>query len=171
MVDQPLGAADLSAEEFSRNVAHAPDAALDEMMRGPQRRQILDGVFRGMIESADPDRLEGVDGVIHWHIGGRADGGEDVYEIVFRTGAVSVRSDPQETPRVTASVGGADFLKIASGNETRPELFVAGKLKLEGDVAFAVRMGGIFKPPYRVKALAGTVLAGRPPEPGSSPAA
>jgi alkyl sulfatase BDS1-like metallo-beta-lactamase superfamily hydrolase len=135
----------MNAEDRPLSIAEASDAQLEEMMHGPRRREILDEVFHGMPEAADADRIEGVDAVIHWCICDPPDAGEEVYEIVIRGGEVSVSKEPEETPRVTMRVGGADFLKLVTGNQSGNGLFMAGKLKLEGDMMFAVTFHGMFK--------------------------
>lgn len=147
MAEQEIDTSGVDAAAFARSIAQTTDAQLAEGMAGPLRGQILDEVFRRMTEHAKADRIGGVDAVVHWRIGGRADGGEDVYETVIRDGAVTVSEAPSATPRVTMRIGGVDFLKLVTGNQSGPGLFMTGKLKLEGDIMFAAGMASMFRVP------------------------
>lgn len=147
MAEQEIDTSGVDAAAFARSIAETTDAQLAEGMSGPLRRQILDEVFRRMTEHAKAERIGDVDAVVHWRIGGRGDGGEDVYETVIRGGAVTVSEEPSAKPRVTMKIGGVDFLKLVTGNQSGPGLFMTGKLKLEGDIMFAAGMASMFRVP------------------------
>ena len=51
------------------------------------------------------------------------------------------------TPRVTFTIGGADFLRLVTGNAAGPMLFMSGKLKIEGDMMFAASAASLFTIP------------------------
>jgi putative sterol carrier protein len=157
MSDQQIDTSVVAAEEFARSIAQTPDHQLAEGMSGPIRGQILDEVFKRMSEYAKPDKMGAVEAVVHWRIGGRSDGGEDVFETVIRNGTVTVNKEPSATPRLTMRIGGVDFLKLVTGNQSGPGLFMTGKLKLEGDIMFAAGLASMFRVP------------GTPEQPGAAP--
>ncbi len=137
----------LDVEQAAAAVAQATPEQLAQGMRSEMRGQILDQVFARMREHIKGERAKSIDAVVHWKIGGRPDGGEDVYEVVIRGGGCEVSSDPKEQPRVTLSLEGADFLRLVTGNANGPELFMTGKLRIEGDLAFASALPALFTIP------------------------
>jgi putative sterol carrier protein len=48
---------------------------------------------------------------------------------------------------VTFTLDGVDFLKLVTNNVQGPELFMTGKLKLEGDMMFAAQLPALFTIP------------------------
>jgi putative sterol carrier protein len=133
--------------EAAKAVAQVSPEQLAEGMRSEMRGQILDQVFARMREHIKSDAAATVNAVVHWKIGGRSDGGEDLYEVVIRGGDCIVNEEAQEQPTVTLTVDGADFLRLVTGNANGPELFMSGKLKIEGDLAFASTLPALFTIP------------------------
>lgn len=144
-VEQAAGA--VAAAEFARSVGDTPDEQLAEGMRSEFRPAILDEIFKRMSEHFRADKAEGLDAVIHWSIGGRPDGGADVYEVVIRSGACRATREPSESPRITFKIDGVNFLKLVTNNANGPILFMQGKLGIEGDLLFATRVAGLFTIP------------------------
>jgi putative sterol carrier protein len=138
---------DVDPAEFAKNVSQASDEDLAAGMSGEMRGVILDEIFNRMEEHFDASKAAGADAVVHWKIGGGPDGAEDVYEIVIKDGACKVSSDPSHEPRLTLAMGGVDFLKLVTNNASGPELFMSGKLKIEGDLIFATQVQSYFKIP------------------------
>jgi putative sterol carrier protein len=92
--------------------------------------------------------MVGLDAVIHFRITGAPDGGQDVYEAVIKDGAVTVNNPPtSESPRVAITVAPVPFLKLVTGQQSGPVMFMTGKLKLDGDVMFAARITSFFRIP------------------------
>ena len=138
----------IDANELAKNMAAATDEQLAELMAGPMRGQILSEIFRRMAEHFRADAARDTDAVIHWRIGGREDGGTDDYETVIANGACDAHAGfQQEVARVTFKIGGADFLKLVTGNAAGPMLFMSGKLKIKGDLMFAASAASLFTIP------------------------
>jgi putative sterol carrier protein len=133
--------------QFARSVADTSDEHLAEGMRSEYRGVVLDGIFQGMVDHFEPAKAQDVDAVIHWKIGGRADGGHDTYELVVKDGTCTYSKEPRHDPRLTFTVDGVDFLKLVTGNASGPNMFMFGKLKIEGDLLFAARVQGLFRMP------------------------
>lgn len=144
-----LGALDgADASQLAAMVGQVSDEQLAEGMANPEgRKLVLDEIFRRMSEHAEPARIEGVDAVVHFEITGAPDGGSDVYEAVIRDGRVEVSDAPEEQPKVKITTAPVPFLKLVTGQQSGPVLFMTGKLKLEGDVMFASRMTNFFRIP------------------------
>jgi putative sterol carrier protein len=139
---------DADASQLATMVGQVPDEQLAEGMADPDgRRMILDEIFNRMAEHAEPGQIEGVDAVVHFKITDAPGGGADVYEAVIRDGKVTVNKEPAEQPRVTITAAPVPFLKLVTGQQSGPVMFMTGKLKLEGDVMFASRMTSFFRIP------------------------
>ena len=135
-------------EEFARNIASATDEQLAEGMASPLRDQILDEIFSRMAQHFRADKAPDSEAVIHWRIGGRADGGHDEFETVIAGGQCDAhRGFQHEGARVTFTIGGPEFLRLVSGNVAGPTLFMTGKLKIEGDLMFAASTASVFELP------------------------
>jgi putative sterol carrier protein len=134
-------------QQFAQAIAATPDEQLAEGMRGAGREQVLDEIFRRMKDYAVAEQIAGVDALIHFEIGGRADGGSDLYEVAIRSGEIAINRQASGAPRMTLAIDAVDFLKLASGNAAGPELFMTGKLRVSGDLMFATQVASFFTPP------------------------
>jgi putative sterol carrier protein len=141
-----LGNAD--AGQLAAMVGQIPDEQLAEGMANAEgRKMVLDEVFNRMAEHVQPGQIEDVDAVVHFAITGAPDGGADVYEAVIRGGQVKVNPEPAEEPRVTITAAPVPFLKLVTGQQSGPAMFLTGKLKIQGDLLFASRMTSYFRIP------------------------
>jgi putative sterol carrier protein len=144
----PTSMQDFDASQLAEMVAGATDAQLAEGMSDPENRKtVLDEIFRRMAEHVDPAKVQSVDAVVHFHILDRPDGGVDTYEVVLRGGECTTTDQPAEEPRVTFKLKPADFLRLVSGNQAGPVLFMSGKLKIDGDLMFASQVATFFRVP------------------------
>lgn len=158
--------ADAEPEQLAQMAAQISDEDLAAAMGDPPtRRRILDEIFGRMAEHVEPGKIRDLDAVIHFRITGAAGGeggggaqdapagaedggGEDLYEAVFSDGTVSVSREPTtEDPRLTIIVAPVPFLKLVTGQESGPVLFMKGRLKVEGDLMFASQVSSFFRIP------------------------
>jgi putative sterol carrier protein len=116
-------------------------------MAGDQRGKILDEIFSRFPQQFRADRAGGTNAVIHWIIGGRADGGTDTYEVVIADGACTVSPSPQADPKLAVTVGGVEFLNLITGNANPMMMFMTGKLKAKGDLGLAANLANLFDLP------------------------
>jgi putative sterol carrier protein len=138
----------IDANELAKNMAAATDEQLAELMSGPMRSQILAEIFRRMSEHFRADSARDTDAVIHWLIEGRPGGGADQYETAISDGTCEAHEGfESDSPRVTFTIGGADFLRLVTGNAAGPMLFMSGKLKINGDMLFAASAASLFTIP------------------------
>jgi putative sterol carrier protein len=137
----------ISAEDLAGLVANASDQQLAEAISGPRREPALEEIFARLTEHLDEERAAGQDAVIHFQILGRPDGGYDEFEVVVRDGKCSVSETPSEQPRVTLKIDPVAFLKLITRRTSGPELFMTGKLKLEGDLMYAPQIASLFRIP------------------------
>jgi putative sterol carrier protein len=138
---------ELLARGFARTVANSSPERLRSLVSGWRRRLVLGGIFRQMPRRFNREKAKDVDAVVDWEIGGAPDGGADRYQLVIKDGKCRTTSRPTEKPRATIKVDGVDFLRLAAGTAQGPELFMSGKLRIEGDMMFTAQLASLFRVP------------------------
>jgi putative sterol carrier protein len=114
------------------------------------RAIILDGIFGQREEHFDADGAKGTDAVLDWKIFDRPEGGYDHWRIEIADGKCRAHDEPDDRPaRVTFRAKPVDFLKPVTGSASGPQMFITGKLKIEGDLTLAARVQGFFQVPRR----------------------
>lgn len=137
-------------EQFAQLIAESSDEEIAAVIDGPQRKQVLDQIFRRMADHVEPEKIGETSAVVHFKILDRPEeqgGGYEHYEVVFEEGRCRAGDAPERAPNVTIKVGPVEFLKLAANKASGPTLFMTGKLKLEGDVMLASRLTGFFRIP------------------------
>ena len=118
------------------------------MSDAPTRKKILDEIFGRMADHADPAQITDVDEIVQFKINDAPGGGVDTYEAVIKDGSVTVKDEPTtDSPKMAISADPVPFLKLVTGQESGPTMFMTGKLKIEGDLMFASRMTSFFRIP------------------------
>ncbi|MGH3440086.1 MAG: SCP2 sterol-binding domain-containing protein [Sciscionella sp.] len=138
-----------SPQNFARLVTRASKDQIEGLLSQPQLRgRILDEIFRRMTDHYRSERAASVKAVVHWRLtGGSDEGGYDRYESIMENGTCDAHHERTREPRVTVTLNPADFLKLVTSNASAPMLFLTGKLKVKGDLAFAAGMVGLFDLP------------------------
>ena len=116
-------------------------------MGGPLRGFWLRRIFAAMPRQLDPARAHGVQAVIDYRIRGRRDGGHDRWQAVIADGRCVTTPDGDRPPDVSLAVDPVPFLKLVSGHATGPELFMTGKLSVDGDLSLAAQLPTLFRIP------------------------
>jgi putative sterol carrier protein len=111
------------------------------------RRPLLDVIFRQMPRHLVREQARTVDAIVDWRIRGGRAGRVDRYQIAIRDGRCRVNRNPIESPRATIEVDAVDFLRLAAGLAQGPELFMSGKLKIDGDLMFTASLPSLFRIP------------------------
>ena len=138
---------DLVANAFARMVAQGSETRLRWLVSGWRRRLVLGGIFRQMPRRLDRQRAKDLEAVIDWRIRGARDGGVDRYQLVIDQGKGRVSRRPGRPPRSTIELDPLDFLRLAAGVAQGPELFMSGKLKVDGDLMFVASLPSLFRMP------------------------
>jgi putative sterol carrier protein len=134
-------------EQFAAMVKSASKDQLEAVMAGEQRGKILDEIFSRFPRQFRADRAGATNAVIHWNVGGRADGGSDTYEVVIADGVCTVSPTPQADPKLSVTVGAVEFLNLITGNANPMMMFMTGKLKAKGDLGLAANIANLFDIP------------------------
>jgi putative sterol carrier protein len=136
------------ADGFGRLVRDAPPERLEQVMRSPARKPILDGIFWQMPKQLDVSEASGLKTSIRWTITGRADGETDVYLLEVDNGRSHViRGDANADARLTITLDGVDFLRLISGNLDPMKAYFKGRIKLSGDIMVAAKLATLFRMP------------------------
>lgn len=119
------------------------DDALAEQVRGIGTDEVLRAIFSGMEEAFVPERAAGVDSTIQYDIS--TEDGTKTWSVSFAGGKCATSEGPATNPRLTLQIGLIDFIRLIFGQAEGPQLFMTGKIKLQGDMMFAMQMQGFFK--------------------------
>ncbi|MFF0148595.1 SCP-2 sterol transfer family protein [Amycolatopsis sulphurea] len=138
--------AKVDPERLATLVARASRAQLEAVVadRG-LRLKVLDEIFARMGAHIRVDRARSLHAVVHWRLSG--EDGYDRYETTISQGACTVSRQMRKEPRVTITVSPVDFFRLITHQATPAVLFVTGKLKVKGDLAFAAGLIGYFDLP------------------------
>jgi putative sterol carrier protein len=139
----------MGAETFARLIGRASRDQLQDVLARPELRlRILDEIFRRMQAHLREDRARTVDAVVHWRFtDGTGEDGYDRYETVIDHGLCTSGRNKTRDARVTITLSPYDFLRLITSNASAPVLFMTGKLKVRGDLAFAAGMMSLFDLP------------------------
>lgn len=132
---------------FERVVRDTSPQRLEQIMRSPARKPLLDGIFWQMPRQVDADAAAGTTTAIRWIITGRADGGSDSYQLLIEDGRARTERGDGADPRLTVTLDGVEFLRLASGNSDPMQAYFKGRIQLTGDIMVAAKMAQIFRMP------------------------
>lgn len=139
----------MAPDNFARLIARASKDQIERLLGQPRlRTRILDEIFRRMSRHYRSEHAATVRAVVHWRLTGGADEeGFDRYESVLSDGSCTVNKERTQDARVTITIDPVDFVKLITSNASAPVLFMTGKLKVKGDLAFAAGLTGLFDMP------------------------
>jgi SCP-2 sterol transfer family protein len=137
----------VDAGRLAEMLREAREEDLRSVMTGPERDAILGEIFRQMPSRVRAERAANVTGALHWRVGGRADGAEDLYEVAFVDGACSVGRQPTQPPRATMTIDAVSFIKLIVQGTSPAKLVLTRRLRVRGDVPFAMRSEHLFRKP------------------------
>jgi putative sterol carrier protein len=89
-----------------------------------------------------PERAEGVDAVIQYHLTGD-EGGDWI--ITIKDGQCGVAEGVAENPNMTLTADAQDYKDVIVGKTNGMTAFMQGKLKLAGDLNLAMKLTNFFK--------------------------
>ena len=137
---------------FASLVSSASRAQLESVVsERPLRERVLDEIFARMGAHIRSDKARNLHAVVHWRLsGGIGEGGYDRYETVISHGSCTVSREMRSSPRVTITTAPADFFRLITHQATPAVLFVTGRIKVKGDLAFAAGLIGFFDLPHPV---------------------
>lgn len=154
LLDPMVGLAAAGAEEVVNLLAGAlgaiPDQQLEQLMRTPARRVVVETIFLVMPRYLDRKRAAGIDMAIRWRVrnGDPEDGSIDVYDLIISGRRCRVtRGQSEARPLVTITTEPVELLRLATGRSNPMQSYLAGRLSLRGDIMQAARLSSLFRVP------------------------
>lgn len=138
---------DVLARAFAWVVERSSDERLRWLASGWRRRLILAGILQQMPRQLDRGKSSGVHAVANWNVTGAPRGGGDRFQVRIADGRCQVVRRPEESAQVTLELDGADFLRLVAGAADGAELFMTGRLRIEGDLMLTARLPSLFRFP------------------------
>lgn len=89
-----------------------------------------------------PEKAMGLDVVLQFKFSGSEPG---EWYAVIKDGQVTVQQGAHPSPKMTLSADSDDYIKLFTGQLDPMQAFMAGKLKLTGDLNLAMKMTQFFK--------------------------
>ena len=136
-------------------MAQDPAGELAAMIKGKSDEEIesaisergvdptLEEIFKGMESAFDAEKAASTQAVVQYDVDS---GGETkTWTVNIDNGTISTSSGAAENPRLTLQSSLPNFLRLISGEAQGPALFMSGKLKIKGDMMFAMQMQNFFK--------------------------
>ena len=138
MSDQQLDPAQLAD-----TVKDMSDEDLASTMKELGTDEILRNIFEGMRDSFKPEAAGDVSATVQYDI--TTDDGLKQWSVTFDNGTCSVSEGPATDPRLTMALPLVDFVRLIFNQVQGPQLFMSGKLKLQGDMMWAMQMQNYFE--------------------------
>ena len=132
--------------QYAALVRNTPDDQLAAGLRA-NRDLILGQIFTLMAEHLDPDKARDAEAVIEWRIAGRDDGGHDRYQVIVTRGTCAIEREGEHAASAVFTIGPVEFLRLVTGNVNGPELFLTGRITVEGDLMLAAIAQSWFRVP------------------------
>lgn len=117
----------------------------EEITKGVEAQGIdtvLEQIFNGMAEAFLPEKAGSQSAIVQYDV--TASGQTHSYQIKVADGKCTVAKGTGGA-KTTLNLSVADFLRLITGKLNGMQAFMAGKLKIQGDMMFAQVMQGWFR--------------------------
>jgi alkyl sulfatase BDS1-like metallo-beta-lactamase superfamily hydrolase len=110
------------------------------------RTLVFNEVFDRMSRHLRADKATSAEGIIRWRIGTKEQGYER-FHTTISGGVCETTVDCPREPKVTLTLAGPDFLRLATGTAGITTMLAARRLAVRGDLRYALRVNGLFDIP------------------------
>ena len=107
---------------------------MSNMPTAAEMMERMNGAFQ-------PDKAAGIDAVVQYVLTGEG-GGE--YVLSIKDGKIDIQPGKAPAPKMTMTMDVKDFQDMTSGKANPMALFSSGKLKVGGDMMFAMKLAPLF---------------------------
>jgi len=125
-----------NAKQLSEILENRSDQEIVSTVTEMGLESSLEKVFEGMTKAFLPAQATGQNAVIQWDV--NAGGGVHSYQLKVADGKCTASKGTAEKARVTLGVDLPTFLRVITGKINGQQAFFNGKLKLAGDMMFAM---------------------------------
>jgi len=98
-------------------------------------------IIQGMTDRFNKDAAAGMSAVYQYHITG--DGGGHFYSEI-NDGELNVAQGDHDSPNITITISAEDYMEMVDGKLNGQMAFMTGKLKIDGDMSLAMKLGSLF---------------------------
>ena len=99
-------------------------------------------IVEHLSSAVNPATVQGIEAVVQLRLTGD-EGGEWI--LALKDGQLTVNEGVAESPRVTLTAKADDFKKVVTGKTNATQAFMLGKIKITGDMGFAMKLVNLFK--------------------------
>lgn len=126
-----------------------PDERLDQLMRTPARRVVVETIFVLMPLYLNRTRARGLNLAVRWQITAPGDPDDvDVFDLVIAERRCrTLRGGGGPAPLVTVRVESVELLRLAIGRVSPMQAYFDRRLSLSGDIMQAARLTSLFRIP------------------------
>jgi putative sterol carrier protein len=135
----------VTPEEFAQLVKGSSDEEITATVHQAGTADVLDRIFEGMEQRFVPEKASDVNDDILFEI--TDEGDTHSYVVAIHDGSCKTRRGSVDSPKVKLTSGLVPFIKLVTGEAQGPQLFMAGKLKVSGDLMFSTRIMSFFDQP------------------------
>ena len=135
----------LDPEQMAEIVKELSDEQLAEQIKNLGTDEVLKGIFDGMQQAFNADKAGNTEATLQYDID--TDDGQKQWRVEIANGSCTTAEGPATDPRLTLQLGLIDFIRLIFGQAQGQQLFMSGKLKLKGDMMFAMQMQTFFDRP------------------------
>jgi putative sterol carrier protein len=114
------------------------DDDINEVVTSMGVDAVLEQIASAMEERFQTDRAQGQSAVIQWDVTAPDD--THSFHLTITDGTCTASTGPAAEPRVAIGLALADFLRLVAGQLDTMGAFMAGKIKVTGDLMFAQSM-------------------------------
>ena len=100
-------------------------------------------IMSKMPEAFVPEKATSINAVIQLDLTGEG-GGQWAFNIA--EGALAIAEGQAVSPNLTLSMAASDYVALTMGDANAMGLFMAGKIKVQGDVMLAIKFQEMFDP-------------------------
>ncbi|HVU01700.1 MAG TPA: SCP2 sterol-binding domain-containing protein [Polyangiaceae bacterium] len=123
-------------KQLADTIEGRSDQEITEVVTAMGVEPALEKVFAGMKDQFLPAKAGSQSAVIQWDV---ATGGKTYqWQVTVAEGKCTVAPGTAAKPRVTLQIALPDFLRLVTGKIKGQQAFFNGKLKLSGDMMFAM---------------------------------
>ena len=135
----------LDPAQLAEVVKEMSDEELTEQIKNLGTDEVLKGIFDGMQQAFNAEKAGGTEATLQYDID--TGDGQKQWTVEIANGACTTSEAPATDPRLTLELGLVDFIRLIFGQAQGQQLFMSGKLKLKGDMMFAMQMQTFFDRP------------------------
>ena len=141
MSDQPQ----VDPAQLAEAIKGMSDDELKQSISDMGVDETLKNIFTGMQEAFNPAKAQNAEAVMVYEV--ETDQGAKPWTVTIANGSCSVSEGTADSPRLTLKLPLVDFIRLIFGQADGTQLFMTGKMKLQGDMMFAMQMQGMFDRP------------------------